>query len=470
MDFKVLKWQILRGSLARRLFLKTLLFALAMATVMFFQTVHDVGTLELLATGLHDCQLSIDSNPYGNFPGFMNPVSKFGNPFSRSSFSTPCNNDTWDLTIGVVKELMEKKLLDFGAKALCVGEGSASSVLALRELGFDHAFGVDRHPFFSILKRRFVYELDFKDNYFDFVFSRALDRVSVPALLVLEIERVLRPGGTGAMLVGASKFYSAGLIRSATPVSSFLRSSNVVHVCGISTFTLVIFKKRFDKVAFFEHYRLPSECQSVTNNKPFIKHMEPLVDEISGPIATNFSYLPEFMNITSRKRMIYINIGAGEFLNSTLSDMFKPFYPVEPQAFNVYVVDHDATALSSYVKNPGVNFVYHPGLAGDKAIITSISSDEYFSAPVDEEEFDFISWFERTVENGDFVVLMMNARPVELKILFELFERGAICRVDELFLRCSKVADCANAVCGDCMSLFRGLRNSGVFVHRWLGN
>lgn len=470
MDFKVVKWQILRGSLARRLFLKALLFALAMATVTFFQIVHDVRTIEPLASSFHECQLSIGSNPYVNVTGFMKPLSAFANPFSRSSLSTPCNKEIKNLTIGVVKELMGKNLLDSGAKALCVGEGSASSVLALRELGFSHAFGVDRHPFFSILKRRFVYELDFKDNYFDFVFSRALDRVSIPALLVLEIERVLRPGGTGAMLVGASNFYSGGLIRSATPVSSFLRSSTVVHVCGISTFTLVIFKKRFDKVAFFEHYRLPSECQSVTNNKPFIKHMEPLVDENLGPIAKNFSYLPEFMNISSRKRMIYINIGAGEFLNSTLSGVFKPFYPVEPQAFNVYVVDHDTSALSSYVKNPGVNFVYYPGLAGLKAVITNLSSDEYFSAPVDEEDFDFISWFERTVENGDFVVLMMNARPVELKLLFELFESGAICRIDELFLRCSQGADCANAVCGDCMSLFKGLRNSGVFVHRWFGN
>lgn len=470
MDFKAVKWQILRGSLARRLFLKALLFALAMATVMCFQIVHDVQTMEPLTASVRECQLSIGSNPHGNFTRFVNPMSNYGNPFSRSSFSTPCNKETRDITIAVVKELVEKKLLDSGAKALCVGEGSASSVLALRELGFGHAFGVDRHPFFSILKRRFVYELDFKDEYFDFVFSRALDRVSVPALLVLEIERILRPGGTGAMLVGASNFYSGGLIRYATPVSSFLRSSNIVHVCSISTFTLVIFKKRLDKVAFFEHYRLPSECQSVTNNKPFMKHLEPLVDENSGPVATSFSYLPEFVNISSRNRMIYVNIGAGEVLNSTLSDMFEPFYPVEPQALNVYIVDHDTSALSSYVKKPGFNFVYHPSLAGEKAISTSVSSDEHFSAPVDEEGFDFISWFERTVEDGDFVVLMMNARAVELKILFELFERGAICRVDELFLRCSQGVDCANAVCGDCMSLFRGLRNSGVFVHRWLGN
>ncbi|XP_057473072.1 uncharacterized protein LOC130761574 [Actinidia eriantha] len=464
MDLKVLKWQIRRGSLARRLFMRALLFALAMAVCTFVQIVHDVRTMEPLAMNFNECTMSIGLNPYANLTGFLKPISSFGFPFHG-----PCK-EVGNLTNDVVKELMEKNLLDSGAKALCVGEGSATAVSALRELGFSKAFGVDRHPSFSLLRKRFLYEIDFKDNYFDFVFSRALDRVSVPALLVLEIERVLRPGGTGAMLVGASSFYSGGLIRSATPVSSFLKSSNVVHVCGIGSFTLVIFKKRFDKVAFFEHYRLPSECRSIKNSKPVIKFMEPLVDKYSGPIETKLSYLPEFMNISSRNRFIYINIGAGELVNSSISEMFKPFYPREPRAFNVYVVDHNISVLSSYIKTPGVTFVYHPGLAGDKAITSLSSGDDYLSAPFDEEEFDFIRWFKRTVSDEDFVVLMMNARAVELKILFELFESGAICHVDELFLGCSDSTDCTSATCGDCVSLFKGLRNSGVFVHRWLGN
>lgn len=467
MDFKALKWQIIRGSLARRLILRAFLFVLAMAIIPYFQIVHDFRTMEPLAMKFDECPLSIGSNPYINFTGFLKPVSAFKFPFLGSLFFTPCK-ETENLTINMFKELMEKNLLDSSGKALCVGEGSASAVLALQELGFSSAFGVRIHPFFSLLRKRFVYELNFKDNYFDFVFSRAIDRVSVPALLVAEIERVLRPGGTGAMLVGGN-LYSGSLIRSATPISSFLKSSDVVHVCRIGSFSLVIFKKRFDKVASFEHYRLPSECPSVSNNKPFIKNMEPLVGKSSGPFKEKLSYLPEFMNISSRNRLIYINVGTGEFVNSSVSEMFNPFYPIQPQAFNIYVVDHDVSVLSSYVKKPGVTFVYYPGLAGGKAT-TSLSSDEDLCAPPDEEEFDFTRWFRRTVKDGDFVILMMNAREVELKILFALFESGAICHVDELFLRCSDSVDCTNAVCGDCMSLFRGLRNSGVFVHRLWGN
>uniref|UniRef100_A0A5B7BQW1 Uncharacterized protein n=1 Tax=Davidia involucrata TaxID=16924 RepID=A0A5B7BQW1_DAVIN len=470
MDIKVLKWQILRGSLARRLLLKAFLFALAMAIIPFVQFVHDIRTIEPLSLNFDDCPLNIvGSNPfYLNFTGFLKPVSAFAFPLFGSTLLRPCK-ESENLTVNVLKELMEKDLLDSGAKALCVGDGSASAVLSLRELGFSNAFGVDRHPFFSLWRKRFVYELDFKDNYFDFVYSRALDRVSVPALLVREIERVMRPGGTGAMLVGASDFYSGGLIRAATPVSSFLRSSDVVHVCSIGPFTLVIFKKKFDSVASFEHYRLPNECPSVTNNKPSIKYLEPFVDESPGELKTELSYLPKFMNMSSRKRLIYINIGAGEFVNASVATMFEPYYPIRSHAFNVYVVDHDTSALSSYVKKPGVTFVYHPGLAGVEPT-ASYDSDGDPSAPLDDEGFDFIRWFKDTIAEGDFVVLMMNARVVELKILFELFKSGGICNVDELFLRCSDSVDCGDAVCGDCMSLFRGLRNSGVFVHQWWGN
>ncbi|CBI16304.3 unnamed protein product, partial [Vitis vinifera] len=96
-------------------------------------------------------------------------------------------------------------------------------------------------------------------------------------------------------------------------------------------------------------------------------------------------------------------------------------------------------------------------------------SDEDLSMPLYAEGFDFVHWFKETVVAGDFVVLMMNAREVELKLLFELFKSGAICLVDEIFLHCSEGVDCNTATCKDCMTLFKGLRNSGVFVHQWWG-
>ncbi|OIT32307.1 PREDICTED: uncharacterized protein LOC109207515 [Nicotiana attenuata] len=470
MDMNVLKLQILHGSLVKRLIVKGFLFVTVMIVVSFVQMGHLIRNSEPMVLNFGVCPLNFGSNPNMNVTGFFKPVSGLAFPLFGAAL-VKCEDE--NLSKNVFKELMEKNFLDLNAKALCVGKKSLAAALALRELGVWNAIGVDRHPYFSLLWRRFVYELDYEDNSFDFVFSRDLDRVSVPALLVLEIERVLRPGGTGAMLVGSSSFYAGNLIkgnliRSATPVSSFLKSSDVVHVCGVGSFTLVMFKKRSEIVESLERAVLPANCPSTTNNKPFLKYLEPLVEKRSGQFETEISYLPKFMNISSRNKLVYINIGAGEFVESSIAKIFKPHYPIPHHFLNVFVIDHNTSALPLYVKNPGINFVYHPGLGGEDAS-PFLDSDEYLSAPLDHEGFDFIPWFSETVEEGDYVVLMMNARTAELNILAELFRTRSICNVDELFLRCS-AADCKNALCGDCISLFKTLRGSGVFAHQWWGD
>ncbi|PRQ56544.1 putative S-adenosyl-L-methionine-dependent methyltransferase [Rosa chinensis] len=310
---------------------------------------------------------------------------------------------------------MGEQLLN-GDKALCVSEGSASAVMALQDLGFPNARGVYEHRFFSLKRKQFGYEIYYEDKSFDFVFCRDLDKVSVPALLVLEIERVLSPGGIGAMLVGSSGLAPNSLIRSATPISSLLKSSSVVHVNYISNFTLVVFRKSYENAGLFEQYRLPADCQSLTNNRPLIEKMEPLVKEKPVEDGKMATYLPNFIDVSSKKRLVYIDIGAAEHLKSNVTDWFLPSYPITHRAFHVYFVDHNTSVLLSYVKKPGITFVYHPGLAGikDKDNVNIEADAEPYVA---DEGFDFLVWFKETVQHAEFVVLKMNAGSVELKFL-----------------------------------------------------
>lgn len=446
MNFKSLKWQILRGTLAWRLFLRAMFFVLAMVLLSFTRIASEIRTNEPILLNFDKCSLNIGSA--------VNTQIK-----SPEKVSIPCV-DGVNLTVSVIKELMNKELLNFEAKSLCVGDASDSIAFTLRELGFSNALGVHKNPILSLLQKQFQHKLDFDSNSFDFVFSRTLNRISVPSLLVLEIERVLRPGGVGAMLIGSSTFNMLSLVRSATPISLLLRTSEILHVCGIDSFTLIVFKKQLDSVTFFENYKLPPECPSISKSKPFMQYIEPITDQTSSKLQ-DLSYLPKFLNISSRNRLININMGAGKF---------DPHYPIHPDSFNVYVVDHDVSALISHVKKPGVTFVYHPGLIEEDKTIPSLMSVDYLEAPLHEEEFEFIDWFKETAKDGDFVVLSMNAEMVQLKVLFELFESGAICHVDELFLRCDDGVDCRSGYCRDCMSLYNSLRNAGVFVHRLLGD
>ncbi|KAF9595810.1 hypothetical protein IFM89_004748 [Coptis chinensis] len=451
--------------MAKRVLLRAFLVAFAIAIFPSLQLIRDVDDESTKLNSYYDGCASSSNQALTAFPGrFMSLVYVF--PYLANVI--PCK-EMGNITIDMFKELMDEKLLKINAKALCVGDGTASAVSALRELGFINIFGMNRHPFFSLMRKSFVYELEFEDESFDFVFSSDINRVTVPALLVLEIERVLKAGGIGAMLVYAHHANPVSLIKSATPISLYLKSSDVLHVHSIHhSFSLVIFRKKFDWINPFEHYQLPDECPSITENKPFMRHLEPVLEEKSLAVegGFGFSYLSKFVDIASRKRFIYIDIGAGQFMSSNTTKWFLTMYPAPSRAVDVYVVDHNTTVLSSYVNRPGITFVYHPGLAGNKVAVNGDPPDP----PPENEEFDFLAWFRETVAAGDFVVMKMNAQGVELQLLHELFESGDICLVDELFLRCTNNVDGQGSKNADCLDLVKGLRSNGVFVHQWLEN
>lgn len=476
MDYKALKCQILHGYIARRVLRRTLMIATAISLFPLLHVLSGGNPAFFAPANSENC--AADSGNLGQL--MLSGVSFFPTwmlvPIRGSFESFECKEDV-NLTVNVVGELMSKHLLDYSAKVLCAGEGSSACVYALHELGFANTCGVYGHPFFSLKHKHLIYELSYDDNSFDFIFSRDLDKVSVPALLVLEIERVLKPGGIGAMLVGVSGSNPNSLIRSAMPVSSLLKASSVVHVgfmndfsLGVmNDFTLVVFKKRVENVGFFGQYRLPDNCPSITKNKPFINLMEPLVEEKPMELEPKDAYLPKFVDVSLAKRMVYIVIGAGEHLNSAHVNWFLPSYPVDIRAFNIYFVDHNTSVLSSYVKKPGINFVYLPGLVGDKGT-ANLEHDPEFDPYIGSEGFDILAWFNETVKHADFVVMKMNTGELELKFLVELFESGAICSVNELFLHCSDPLQGIGEIKGGCMDLFKGLRSTGVFVHQWWGS
>ncbi|XP_028775134.1 uncharacterized protein LOC114732029 [Neltuma alba] len=469
MDARTLTFQILKGSVARRVLFRAFLLASALSVVSLVRVPSNLNLGALAPITYNDCIADSDSTIVTLTQSSYLFPSRVLNTFWGSFDSMNCKQDV-NLTVTVVKELMGKQFLDCNAKSLCIGEGASKAALAMQQLGFSSVNGVHKHRFFSLKQKKIVYELHFQDSSFDFVFSRDLDKVSVPALLVLEVERVLKPGGIGALLVGASRSNPNDLIKSATPVSSLLRSSSVVHVGHINQLNLVVFKKRFDNTSSSNNYSLPVDCPNFTLNKPLMELLEPLVEERPPPeFAERISYLPRFMDVSTRKRMVYIDIGVGKPLNANITDWFLPSYPIDQKAFNVYFVHYNTSILLSYVKRPGITFVYHPGLAGDAA--AKLSMDSEVDPYVGEEEFDFVAWFKETVQFADFVVLKMNAGEVERKFLSDILESGVICFVDEMFLGCPRSENGKNMKAKEsCMDIYKGLRSSGVYVHQWWGS
>ncbi|CAF2111500.1 BnaCnng31030D [Brassica napus] len=156
------------------------------------------------------------------------------------------------------------------------------------------------------------------------------------------------------------------------------------------------------------------------------------VDECAVNFAFHVASLGEHVLVVFRR-----NVEDTADHLTTRSNWFFPSYPIEKKAFNSYFVHHNTLVLTSYVKSPGVTFIYHPGLAAATKAGTGDQEEPF----VEDDSFDFLEWFKETTSFADFVVLKMNTSGAELKFLYELINSGTICSVDEL--------------------------NSGVFVHQW---
>ncbi|KAK9165519.1 hypothetical protein Scep_000710 [Stephania cephalantha] len=142
-----------------------------------------------------------------------------------------------------IEELLKGgEWLNYGDRALALGRNSAKTVMVMRKLGFPDAIGVDKKPC-SLVKRGDIYALPFKRRSFDFVLSTAfIDGVSIPAKMVIEMERVLKPGGHGVVL--RRMYGHFPVMKAAAPVASYLKGSDIVGVRAVNCTIMVIFRKR----------------------------------------------------------------------------------------------------------------------------------------------------------------------------------------------------------------------------------
>lgn len=457
MGVKILKFNIFRGSTNRHALFRAFIIAFALSVVPLMDLFH--GTAVTAKNRAFDDDAAVDLLHLGRFviPGPKLFLDKLVGPFWGK---TETDKYPEVVIADLVEELMGLKLLHYDAKVLCIGPGTDSALSMFKKMGFSDVHGVPKHPLFSFFSRKYVYELELSgQKSFDFVFCGDVDQVTSPALLLLEMELVLKPGGTGALLVSTN---ANGLVKSATLVSLWLKQSEIVHVNYLDEFSVIVFKRNVTETApYIGKTKIPRHCQSVEINRPYIGFMEPLLEQKPADFPKAVAYLPKFLDLSLKKRLVYVDIGAAEHLDAKLNpNWFLPSYPIDSKAFNVYFVDHNTSVMLSYVKKPGVTFVYHPDLAEDNSTGKKITPLEQLEPFPEDEDFDFLAWFEETAKYADFVVLKMNTSQVEMKFLTVLLETGAICYVDELFLRCSSHKQ-------DCINILQTLRTRGVFVHQW---
>lgn len=392
--------------------------------------------------------------------------------------------------------LMAEGLLRSDAKALCVGANDGHEVLALKEIGVSDAVGFDLVASPPLVMGGDMQRQPFEDNNFDFEFSGAFDP---SANFASEIERTLKPGG-----VAVIHFESSGDMYSIDSFIHLFNNCNVVRFTEKGEgFLEIVLKKSVNKNT---DTGSGAKCSVPSWNKAAIDQAEVLIEEEPlKPWITlkrnvkNIKYLPSMADIGNRRKYVYVDVGARSY-GSSIGSWFKKKYPKQNHEFDVYAIEADRAFYGDYQKRKGVKLLPYAAWVRNETLSFEINRDagssveskgmgriqpkipaaingsEKSASVVTVQGFDFAEWLKNTVTRQDFVVMKMDVEGAEFDLLPRMFETGAICLIDELFLEChyNRWQRCCpertpkyQKTYGECLDLFNSLRKNGVLVHQW---
>eukprot|EP01018_Ginkgo_biloba_P001147 Gb_05174 [translate_table: standard] len=499
----------------RRLLVRILLFGMAITLLRFVYMVTQEGACD----GPNYCILSAayDLNPFGNGTIYGTEVSeprhasqsyeqyiqvqlnKSVNPELQKLWTTKEWRRKVDVFSVLFQNLMKEGLLDSEAKVLCVGAKAGQEVLALKEIGVSDAIGIDLVPSPPLVIEGDMHRQPFEDNAFDFEFSNIFD---LSVKFASEIQRTLKSGRFVVIHVDSGNdMYN---------IHSFIdlfNNCNVHRITKEDGYVEIVMMKTVDKNTFTavkDIIQGQGKCPVSAWKRATIDQAEPLIEvEPLKPWITlkqnakSIRYLPSMVDIGSRRNYVYVDVGARSY-GSSIGSWFKKRYPKQNNSFNVFAIEADRAFHGDYQKRKGVKLLPYAAWVRNESLSFEINRDAGSSVDskgmgriqpsssgvisgteknvVSVQGFDFAEWLKNTVSDDDFVVMKMDVEGTEFDLLPRLFETGAICLIDELFLEChyNRWQRCCpertpkyQRTYGECLNLFSSLRSNGVLVHQW---
>ncbi|KAG0502770.1 hypothetical protein HPP92_002842 [Vanilla planifolia] len=415
----------------------------------------------------------------------------------------------------VFQDLVGEGFLSPCSKSLCIDSASGHEVIALKEIGITDVVGISRKKLQPLVLAGDIFHQPFANNTFDFVFAGGIDRTRQPANLAGEIARVLKPEGFLVILsTFAGDLYSLNSLEILFPSLKIIRSREIeVHDSPKLLREIVFQKANSIKIRYPIEDKpsiggnLINECPIPEHKLQLLRSAEPLIEEEpQKPWITlkknikNIKYLPSMTDISFKQRYIYIDVGARSY-GSSIGSWFKKQYPKQNRTFEVYAVEADKAFHEEYASKKGVTLLPFAAWVRNESLSFVVNHD---SEQKDDEKghgmgrirpaaalsddlssrdmhviqgLDFAEWLKRTVTEKDFLVMKMDVEGTEFDLMPRLFETGAICLIDELFLEChynrwqrccpGKRSPKYQKTYGQCIDLFSSLRQRGVLVHQW---
>ncbi|KAI4324492.1 hypothetical protein MLD38_029979 [Melastoma candidum] len=426
-----------------------------------------------------------------------------GDPLSKDSV------DSVRFYASVFRGFIDEGMLLPSSRALCIGTNGGSDVLALKEAGVADSVGIAKKAVKPLVIAGMPHRVPFEDSWFDFVFvgGGEFDKVLQPADVAAEITRMLKPEGIAVFHVRANDTYSFHSFVDLFNSCDVVRTREVDGVViGLPKIREIIMKKG-KGFSILERSgpkgdSLNGKCLLREHKLQLVLEAEQLIEEEPlKPWITlkrnlnSIKYLPSIVDISFRNRYVYVDIGARSY-GSSIGSWFRKRYPKQNRTFDVYAIEADKAFHDEYAGKKGVTLLpyaawirndtlsfevnHDPGKKpgeqkgrGMGRIHSGGSSGDVSRVP----GFDLAEWLKSTVTENDFVVMKMDVEGTEFNLIPRLFETGAICLIDELFLEChyNRWQRCCpgersskyDKTYGQCFDLFKSLRDSGVLVHQW---
>ncbi|XP_042474948.1 uncharacterized protein LOC122057030 [Macadamia integrifolia] len=437
------------------------------------------------------------------------------------SASSPALRDLWtskewrkavDFYSSVFQDLIAEGYLSPNSKALCIETPFGQDVFSLKEIGVHDAVGISKKKFTPLVVSGQAVRQPFKDNTFDFEFSGVgvLESSVRPHEFASEVARTLKPEGFLVVhTASANDMYSFNSFLALFNCCRLVRSRDIGGVDSSSpSVREIVLKKETEILGHGEKMSdggSIDKCSVPRYKLELIRKAEPLItEEPLKPWITlkknikNIKYVPSMADISFKPRYVYIDVGARSY-GSSIGSWFKKQYPKQNKTFEIYAIEADKTFHEEYRKKKGINLLPYAAWVrnetlffeinrdpGEKAKakgrgmgrIQPVQSSTNFVGDVDKiRGFDFASWLKNTVSKSDFVVMKMDIEGTEFDLIPRLFETGAICLIDEIFLEChyNRWQRCCpgerspkyEKTYDQCLELFSSLRESGVLVHQW---
>jgi FkbM family methyltransferase len=404
---------------------------------------------------------------------------------------------------------MAEGFLSVDSKSLCVDTPAGEDVYALKEIGVSDTIGIYKKASKPLVISGQAIKQPFDNNTFDFIFSGAggLDISLKPASFAAEITRTLKPEGFFVVHTASKDTYSFNSFLDLFNCCKFIRSRDIDGFdSSMPLIREIVMKKESDFVAP-ESFQPNSDhtCSLPGYKQDLIGKAEPLIIEepLKPWIALkknikNVKYLSSMADINFKQRYVYVDVGARSYGSSIVS-WFKKQYPKQNKTFEIYAIEADKTFHEEYAVKKGVTLLPYAAWVRNETLFFEINQDpghkevekgrgmgriqpfqDSANLASDGDKiqgFDFANWLKNTVTEKDFVVMKMDVEGTEFDLIPRLFETGAICLIDEIFLEChyNRWQKCCpgersakyEKTYGQCLELFTSLRQSGVLVHQW---